>query len=202
MRHLNFNSLIMSNLLQIEADFLNNSEVRQHVRLDRIQSLQADVTDAKKVKFEKSLKLADIVKNSHVWFNSEDGKRKMQEEGITWNIEDFSNKVFGWQKSYFFKMLKVGTLKADNPDVVSKYKRQTTQAENNGQDVPRSVSSLLKFAKAELSTDETETGEVVERPTKIVSLMLMSDGSLKATGDKTQINRELVTKIIEQFINN
>jgi hypothetical protein len=99
-------------------------------------------------------------------------------------------------------MLKVGTLKADNPDVVSKYKRQTTQAENNGQDVPRSVSSLLKFAKAELSTDETETGEVVERPTKIVSLMLMSDGSLKATGDKTQINRELVTKIIEQFINN
>jgi len=201
-RHLNFNSLIMSNLLQIEADFLNNSEVRQHVRLDRIQSLQADVTDAKKVKFEKSLKLADIVKNSHVWFNSEDGKRKMQEEGITWNIEDFSNKVFGWQKSYFFKMLKVGTLKAENPDVVSKYKRQTTQAENNGQDVPRSVSSLLKFAKAELSTDETETGEVVERPTKIVSLMLMSDGSLKATGDKTQINRELVTKIIEQFINN
>jgi len=200
--NLNFNSLIMSNLLQIEADFLNNSEVRQHVRLDRIQSLQADVTDAKKVKFEKSLKLADIVKNSHVWFNSEDGKRKMQEEGITWNIEDFSNKVFGWQKSYFFKMLKVGTLKADNPDVVSKYKRQTTQAENNGQDVPRSVSSLLKFAKAELSTDETETGEVVERPTKIVSLMLMSDGSLKATGDKTQINRELVTKIIEQFINN
>lgn len=202
MQHLNFNSLIMSNLLQIEADFLNNSEVRQHVRLDRIQSLQADVTDAKKVKFEKSLKLADIVKNSHVWFNSEDGKRKMQEEGITWNIEDFSNKVFGWQKSYFFKMLKVGTLKADNPDVVSKYKRQTTQAENNGQDVPRSVSSLLKFAKAELSTDETETGEVIERPTKIVSLMLMSDGSLKATGDKTQINRELVTKIIEQFINN
>lgn len=202
MRNLNFNSLIMSNLLQIEADFLNNSEVRQHVRLDRIQSLQADVTDAKKVKFEKSLKLADIVKNSHVWFNSEDGKRKMQEEGITWNIEDFSNKVFGWQKSYFFKMLKVGTLKADNPDVVSKYKRQTTQAENNGQDVPRSVSSLLKFAKAELSTDETETGEVIERPTKIVSLMLMSDGSLKATGDKTQINRELVTKIIEQFINN
>lgn len=202
MHHLNFNSLIMSNLLQIEADFLNNSEVRQHVRLDRIQSLQADVTDAKKVKFEKSLKLADIVKNSHVWFNSEDGKRKMQEEGITWNIEDFSNKVFGWQKSYFFKMLKVGTLKADNPDVVSKYKRQTTQAENNGQDVPRSVSSLLKFAKAELSTDETETGEIVERPTKIVSLMLMSDGNLKATGDKTQINRELVTKIIEQFINN
>lgn len=202
MHHLNFNSLIMSNLLQIEADFLNNSEVRQHVRLDRIQSLQADVTDAKKVKFEKSLKLADIVKNSHVWFNSEDGKRKMQEEGITWNIEDFSNKVFGWQKSYFFKMLKVGTLKADNPDVVSKYKRQTTQAENEGQDVPRSVSSLLKFAKAELSTDETETGEVIERPTKIVSLMVMSDGSLKATGDKTQINRELVTKIIEQFINN
>jgi len=193
----------MSNLLQIEADFLRSAEVRSHVRLDRIEQLQSAVTDAKKVKFEKSLKLAEIVKTSHEWFTSEEGKRQMQEEGITWNSEDFANKVFGWQKSYFFKMVKVGNLKAEHPNVVSKYKRETTQAENNGVDVPRSVGALLKFAKAELSEDTSESGAVQPLQTKLLNISLFSntanEHSLKITGDRSHLNRHLIEMLIEHL---
>ena len=171
----------MQNLLQIETDFLNSTEVRGFVPLNQIQSLSEQIGDAKKTKFEKSLKLAKIVAKANDWYKSEEAKNLMNENGVEWgSVEDFASRVFGWQKSYYFKMVKAGKLLEENPQVVTKFKRECTQAENNGESTSRSLESLNKFAKSELSEG---TGEVTSRPKALLTL--------KGTGDFSHIKFEI-----------
>ena len=163
----------MSNLMQIEADFLQTAEVRSNVNFQSIFNLQSEVSDAKKNKFEKSLKLAKLVNQSVEWFKSSETKTLLEENGIEWsNTEVFFNRVFGWQKSFGYKMVKAGKLQEENARVVTKFKRECTKAENNGEDANRSIESLLKFAKAEISGEETE----VSREKTFATFSIAKDG--------------------------
>mgnify|MGYP003138388415 FL=1 len=171
----------MNNLNQIEQEFLAHTGVRNHVPINTIQNLSQQIGDAKKSKFEKSLKLAKIVNKANDWYKSEEAKNLMNEEGIDWvNVEIFAERVFGWKKSYFFKMVKAGKLLEENPQVVTKFKRECTQAENNGESTSRSLESLHKFAKAELTEGNAQ---VIERPKAILTL--------KGTGDFAHIKFEI-----------
>jgi len=163
----------MSNLMQIEADFLQTAEVRTNVNFQSIFNLQSEVSDAKKNKFEKSLKLAKLVHQSVEWFKSSETKTLLEENGIEWgNTEVFFNRVFGWQKSFGYKMNKAGKLQVENARVVTKFKRECTRAENNGEDANRSIESLLKFANAEISGEETE----VSREKTFATFSIAKDG--------------------------
>ena len=171
----------MTNLQQIETEFLNSEEVRNFVPLNQIQSLSEQIGNAKKTKFEKSLKLAKIVAKANDWFKSDEGKASINESGLDWtSVEDFANRVFGWQKSYYFKMVKAGKLLEENPQIVTKFKRECTQAENNGENPSRSLEKLNKFAKSELSEGN---GEVTSRPKALLTL--------KGTGDYAHIKFEI-----------
>lgn len=172
----------MTNLLQNETEFLSSERVRDFVPLNQIQSLSEQIGNAKKTKFEKSLKLAKIVAKANDWFKSDEGKALINEEGIHWtSVEEFANRVFGWQKSYYFKMVKAGKLLEENPQVVTKFKRECTQAENNGENPSRSLEKLNQFAKSEL--ESTGTGEVAPRPKALLTL--------KGTGDYAHIKFEI-----------
>jgi len=163
----------MSNLMQIEADFLNTAEVRSNVNFQSIFNLQSEVADAKKSKFDKSLKLAKLVNQSVEWFKSSETKTLLEDNGIEWsNTEVFFNRVFGWQKSFGYKMVKAGKLQEENARVVTKFKRECTRAENNGEDANRSIESLLKFAKAEINGEETE----VSREKTFATFSIAKDG--------------------------
>ena len=96
----------MSNLLRIEADFLRLPEVASALRLQEVRSIQRTITNAKKKKFEQSLTLSQHVSAAFEWFKSPEGKARFAEEGITWTAEEFGSKVFGWQKSFFYKIQK------------------------------------------------------------------------------------------------
>ena len=171
----------MTNLQQIETEFLNSAEVRNFVPLNQIQSLSEQIGNAKKTKFEKSLKLAKIVAKANDWFKSDVGKASINESGLDWtSVEDFANRVFGWKKSYYFKMVKAGKLLEENPQIVTKFKRECTQAENNGENPSRSLEKLNKFAKSELSEGN---GEVTSRPKALLTL--------KGTGDFSHIKFEI-----------
>ena len=134
----------MTNLLAIESSFLNLPEVKQALNLAEIRSVQRTITNAKKKKFEQTLTLSKLVTNVLVWFNSEDGKRVCSEEGITWSNEEIGNKVFGWQKSFFYKVVKAGKL---DETIVTTFKTKCDEAESNGDEPNRSLEGLLKFAK-------------------------------------------------------
>lgn len=134
----------MTNLLAIESNFLNLPAVKSALNLSEIRSVQRTITNAKKKKFEQTLTLSKLVTNVLTWFESEDGKRVCSEEGITWSNEEIGNKVFGWQKSFFYKVVKAGKL---NEDVVNTFKTKCDEAESNGNEPNRSLEGLLKFAK-------------------------------------------------------
>ena len=195
----------MRNLMQIEADFLASAQVRSQVNFATIENLITEVSDAKKNKFDKSLKLAKLVSQSLEWFNKAETKTQLEDEGIEWNnTEVFFNRVFGWQKSFGYKMNKAGKLQIEQSSVVTKFKRECTRAENNGEDVQRSIEALLKYAKNEESG--TEDNEVAREKT-YATFSIAKDGvngekgySVRLSESGISINGELEIDIDESLM--
>lgn len=151
----------MSNLLAIETAFLSNANIQTALSLREIRTAQRTLTNGQKKKFEQTLTLSKLVLNAVNWFNSEEGKAICTEEGISWTNEEIGNKVFGWQKSFFYKVVKAAKIEEA---IVETFKTKCDEAEATGQDANRSLEGLLKFAKqsetiAEASGNEGEEGE-------------------------------------------
>ena len=199
----------MTQLLQIEQNFLRMPEVAQALGLQEVRSVQRTITNAKKKKFEQTMALSALVVRGFEWFQSEAGQAKLREEGITWNTEEFAGKVFGWQKSYFYKVIKAGKLAAE---VVDEFKSKCDEAEREGQEPDRSLAGLLKYAKqvdevaaAGGQTEEGEEGEAGEGEAQIetraqtiftmtlkhpegnISVRITDAGEVKTTNTKDQI---------------
>lgn len=66
--------------------------------------------NAHKRKYYNSIILSKIVAQTVLWFKSSEGKEWMKSQNISWSNEQIGNKVFGWQKSFFYKLLKMGEL--------------------------------------------------------------------------------------------
>jgi hypothetical protein len=134
----------MSNLLSIETAFLSLPQVKQALNLQEIRNVQRTITNAKKKKFEQTLTLSKLVGGVVAWFSSEEGQRLCAEEGISWTNEQIGLKVFGWQKSFFYKVVKASKLK---DEVVETFKTKCDELEAQGEEPQRSLEGLLKFAK-------------------------------------------------------
>lgn len=135
----------MSNLLQIESALLALPQVKAGLNINEIRRVRRSLTNAQKSKFTNTINLSKLVVKAHEWFTSDEGKAVFREEGVTWSNEEFGNKVFGWQKSYFYKVLKAGKLEQS---VVDLFIAKCDEAEAAGQDPNRSLEGLLKFARA------------------------------------------------------
>jgi hypothetical protein len=147
----------MSNLLTIETAFLSNQAVKQALNLTEIRAIQRTITNGQKKKFVQTLNLSKLVLNTVNWFNSEQGKQICASEGIAWSNEDIANKIFGWQKSFFYKVVKAGKL---DDAVVDNFNTKCDEAESSGQDANRSLEGLLKFAKVlETANNGSGNGE-------------------------------------------
>jgi hypothetical protein len=134
----------MSNLLSIETAFLSLPQVKQGLNLSEIRSVQRTITNAKKKKFEQTLALSKLVTQAVDWFQSEDGQRVCNDEGISWSNEEIGQKVFGWQKSFFYKVVKAGRLEST---IIENFNAKCNEVEAQGEEPNRSLEGLLKFAK-------------------------------------------------------
>ena len=134
----------MNNLLSIETAFLSLPQVKQGLNLSEIRSVQRTITNAKKKKFEQTLALSKLVTQAVDWFQSEEGQRVCNDEGISWSNEEIGQKVFGWQKSFFYKVVKAGRLQ---PEVIESFNVKCNEVEAQGEEPNRSLEGLLKFAK-------------------------------------------------------
>lgn len=193
----------MTNLLSIESAFLSNSEVKQALNLTEIKRLSTTLSNGQKKKFATTLTLSAVVLKAFEWFGTEECKQLMTIEGISWTTEDFANKVFGWQKSYFYKVVKAGKL---DTSVVDRFNTKCDEIEASGEEPNRTLEGLLKFAKAvEEGTEEGGEGEEgegaeveVKVPTiltftfkpeggKNVAVRIDANGVMKTTNDNNQI---------------
>ena len=170
----------MTNLLQNEQAFLEGNST---LNFNRIRTLTAQLTEGKKKKFDISLKLAEYVKSTKDYFESTEGKDALLEEGITWTTETMFMKIFGWKKSYCYKLIKLAKLKEDNSSVISNWKRECTRLEGEGENVSRSVENCLKYAKEEENSAESgESPSVTTRPPVLLEVKMLGK-KLKVTGD-------------------
>lgn len=204
----------MQNLLSIESSFLNLPQVKQALNLQEIRSVQRTITNAKKKKFEQTLALSKLVTAAVEWFASEDGQRVCSEEGISWTNEEIGQKVFGWQKSFFYKVVKAGKLQAE---IIDTFKTKCDEAETRGEEPNRSLEGLLKFAKqVETGTaaggneehemgDAEMTGEAAEVEIRTATILTFtyksesgnvavridSEGNVKTTNTDEQIREAI-----------
>jgi hypothetical protein len=199
----------MSQLLSIESSFLNLPIVKQSLNLQEIRSVQRTIVNAKKKKFEQTLALSKLVTKAVEWFQSEEGQRVCTEEGISWTNEEIGQKVFGWQKSFFYKVVKAGKL---DEAVVDTFKAKCDEAETRGEDPNRSLEGLLKFAKqVETGTSESGQGEGGEGESEAqvetrvetiltftykseggnVSVRIDAEGNVKTTNSAEQIREAI-----------
>ena len=199
----------MSQLLSIETSFLNLPQVKQGLNLSEIRSVQRTITNAKKKKFDNTLVLSQLVVKAVDWFQSEDGQRVCSEEGISWNNEEIGQKVFGWQKSFFYKVVKAGRLETT---VIDTFNTKCNEAETRGEDPNRSLEGLLKFAKqveqtnadggTEGSEEGSEEAQVETRAETIltftyknesgnVSVRIDANGLVKTTNTDEQIREAI-----------
>lgn len=147
----------MSNLLAIEANFLNNPVVKAGLNLQEVTAVQRAMGKAEKKTFEHSLQLATLAAKAWQWVNSEEGKALCEEEGVTFTKEALGQKVFSREKSFFCKLIKAGEL---STEIVDTFNAKCEEAERANQKPVRSIESLLKFAKAVESGNESGgTGE-------------------------------------------
>ena len=155
----------MSNLLAIETAFLSLATVKQSLNLGEIRSTQRVIANGQKKKFEQTLALSKLVVSAVNWFASNEGKQVCAEEGITWTNEEIGNKIFGWQKSFFYKVVKAGKLETT---VIDSFNAKCTEIEASGSEANRSLEGLLKFAK-QVNTATTEgEGEQTDIQPEIV----------------------------------
>jgi hypothetical protein len=207
----------MSNLLTIETAFLSNQAVKQALNLTEIRAIQRTITNGQKKKFAQTLQLSKLVLNTVNWFSSEEGKQVCLNEGISWTNEDIANKIFGWQKSFFYKVVKAGKLE---DTVVDNFNTKCDEAEANGQDANRSLEGLLKFAKVlETASDgggnegdgdgEADAEVEIRVPTILtftykteqgnVSVRIDENGKVKTTNTADEI-RQAIQYLIETSI--
>ena len=195
----------MSNLLSIESAFLNQSEIKNALNLNDIKRIQRQITNAHKSKFSHTLTMAKLVVKAEEWFTSEEGKFKMQDAGLSWSKEEFGQKVFGWQKSFFYKVLKAGKL---SEQIVDAFNTKCDEADAQGKDVDRSLAGLLKFAQdfsdvetiineetgeEEISEEAIESAEVQERIETIFT-MSMKNPEGRNIAVRINANGELITR--------
>jgi hypothetical protein len=202
----------MSQLLSIETAFLSLPQVKQGLNLSEIRSVQRTITNAKKKKFEQTLALSKLVTQAVDWFQSEDGQRVCTDEGISWSNEEIGQKVFGWQKSFFYKVVKAGRLQ---PEVIESFNVKCNEVEAQGEEPNRSLEGLLKFAKqVESGTNaggeggDAESGDAESEPqveTRIetiltftykseggnVSVRIDANGLVKTTNSDEQIREAI-----------
>ncbi len=186
-------------LLQIETAFLNQNSVKSALLISEFRTLQRSELNAKKKRFDVSLEIAKVVTKGYEWFKAE-GKTLLKENGIEWKTEDFFIKVYGWQKSYAYKLLKASALETQ---VVEGFKTECDRIDAEGKEAERSVAALLKYAKdGTIGGDEDgeEGGE--GKPSVVatftfkgengnVSVRIMSDGSVKTSNDRADVMQSL-----------
>jgi hypothetical protein len=198
----------MSNLLSIETAFLNLPQVKQALNLTEIRGVQRTIVNAKKKKFEQTLSLSKMALNVVNWFNSDEGKSICNDEGIAWNSEEIGNKIFGFQKSYFYKVIKAGKL---DDEVIETFKTKCDEAEAVGDEPDRSLAGLLKYSRvlalnASGGGDDASGGgddaEIETRAQTVftmtfktndgnISVRIDDAGTIKTTNTKEQINEAI-----------
>jgi len=144
-------------MLQIEQQFIQaNKEV---LMLNEYAKLNRSINTAQKNKFFKSLELGKIIDKGISLFKADTNfKETMSASGISWTIEEFIVNVYGYQKSYAYRIVKASI---HDERVVEAF-----QIYAEREKLPLSIVELNKFAKNVGKIDDSATAEDIAEGTE------------------------------------
>lgn len=194
----------MNNLLPIESAMLSLPSVKSALSLTEVKRLQTNLQTGAKARLTKTLELAALVTRGAEWFSSQQGQSAFAQAGVTWSKEEFFLKTYGFQKSFAYKLLRASALEQG---VVEQFNSSCDEQERAGKPSDRSLAGLLKFAKGQPTEGEGEEGgegqpsveraqtiftlsfkrSVLEDTAKNVSVRVESDGNVKTTNSREEI---------------
>lgn len=151
----------MRNLLEIESQILENESLKIGFKTDEINTIQKAVSKNELSKINNSRKLSKIMLQSYDYFKSE-GQNILADGGVFWTAEDFGQKMFGFKKSYFMRMIKFGKL---SDEKVKKFTDKCKELLSEGEKPSISVPSCLDYIK-QIEQDSGE-GEQTATPRQI-----------------------------------
>jgi hypothetical protein len=174
----------------IVSGMLATAQNKKALSLVAVKSLTNKVNDAEKQRFITSLELAQILAQTKEQFNAfcTAATEKLKDGGATSKElpkkDDFIKMVYGFQKSYYYKLIKVGELPKH---VVNKFIDKCDEAEKDGKDFARSIEALNTWAKnfedhkGEADADAESISDLRQGGDKKMILWQIKDGNKTLT---------------------
>lgn len=183
------------------AKFLADKTTNEVLQLHKVKKLSNGIEAATKARFTNSVELAVLVARGADYFNSKECKTLLQSLQLDWNVSDFVFNVYGFQTSYFYKLVKVGNLPGAT---VTQFIAECDKAELEGNDVMRSITGLLNYVRSLENSEQGGTGpsitkvkpqfELNFRPVgqpDVVKLVVDSTGHVKTSAQANDIKQAI-----------
>tara|TARA_R110002020_G_scaffold70385_7_gene182654 strand:+ start:383 stop:1057 length:675 start_codon:yes stop_codon:yes gene_type:complete len=161
----------MSNLTTIETRFLANAEIKEQLNTREIRTTQRAIANAETKVLTEHVRLGKLMIPAHETFKSEAFKTKMENDGLSWDLDQFSRAVFGKGRSQFFKYIKVAKYVLDDSTLVDTFYALVQETEANceeGKTYKRSMDAFDYYCRngqlqeTRTTTENTDSGNTEE----------------------------------------
>jgi len=170
----------MRNLLEIETGLLGSDAVKEGLQLSKVKSLQKHIKNADRTKFQKQLKLANVMREAKEWFDKDETQLLFADQGIVWSADELADKVFECQKSWMYKCIKASNVAED---VVDNFERQCKHLQDSGEKVKISIESLNQFAKAYAEDEYVNVADLQATADSVAEDTIDADGVAEDTDE-------------------
>jgi len=131
------------------------NQTNKALKLNQVNALINAIKNSDVKRFENSLTLAGLIADGNKWLKDAEGQAWLKSTKMA--MDEFILKTYGFQKSYYYKLLKTANVPAD---VVKEFTAQTTKLKNENLSAPLSIEALLKYyAEAKLETAKDSDGD-------------------------------------------
>jgi hypothetical protein len=179
----------MRNLLEIETGLLGSDAVKDGLQLRKVKSLQIHIKKADRTKFQKQLKLANVMREAKEWFDKPETQLLFSEQGVVWSSDELADKVFECQKSWMYKCIKASNVAED---VVEIFERQCKHLQDSGERVKISIESLNQFAKAYAEDEDVNVADLQATDDSVVEDTTTDSVVEDTTEDATETTSDTV----------
>lgn len=132
-----------------------NTHTNKALKLTQVNTIIKAIETSDAKRFENSLTLAGLIADGNKWLKDAEGQNWLKSTKMA--MDEFIQKTYGFQKSFYYKLLKTANVPAD---VVKEFTTQTAKLKAEKLSAPLSIEALLKYhAEAKLETTKDSDGD-------------------------------------------
>lgn len=151
--------------------------------------------NAQKRKYYNSIILSKIVAKTVEWFKSDEGKEWMNSQNKKWTNEKIGKNIFGWQKSFFYKLLKMGEL---NDQIFLAFDNHCDSFPEDN--LSRSIANLLRFSRT-YKFEKSDDKSILEKELNRFKKTILFRKRNFISSESIKLVDEIVTLIDSTILN-